>query len=65
MTLDKERIYGYAKGYLKAQVALLRDKIGEAESDYRVGDACLLQLSQNQYEDDLRELERITEVNNE
>ena len=63
--LDKERIYGYAKAYLKAQVALLKDKVGESESDYRVGDACLLQLSLNQYEDDLRELEKIMEENNE
>ena len=61
MALDKERLYGYAKAYLVAQIALLKDKTGEAESDYRVGDACLLQLSLNQYEDDLRELEELME----
>ena len=64
MALDKERIYGYVKDYLKAQIALLKDKTGEAESDYRVGNACLLQLSLNLYEDDLRELEKIMEDQN-
>ena len=59
--LDKERIYGYARGYLKAQIALLSDKIGEADSDYKVGDACLLQLSLNQYEEDLGTLEALME----
>lgn len=65
MSLDKARIYGYAKAYVEAQTTLLKDKIGEAESDYRVGDACLLQMAQKQYEDDLRELEKIMEANNE
>lgn len=62
MALDKERIYGYAKAYLEAQTVLLQNKIEEAESDYRVCDAYLLQVTLNQYEDDLRELEKITEV---
>lgn len=29
--LDKERIYGYAKAYLVAQITLLSDKIKEEE----------------------------------
>lgn len=61
MTLDKERIYGYAKAYLVAQTTLLKNKVEEEESDYRVGDACLLQTALHQYEDDLRELEKIME----
>ena len=61
MTLDKERIYGYAKAYLKAQINLLSDKIKEEECGCRVGNACLLQMSLNQYEDDLRELEELME----
>ena len=61
MTLDKERIYGYAKAYLVAQMTLLSDKIHEEESDYRVGNACLLQMSLNQYEKDLGELKRLME----
>ena len=31
MALDKERIYGYAKAYLVAQMTLLSDKIKEEE----------------------------------
>ena len=61
MALDKERIYGYAKAYLVAQITLLSDKINEEDSNYRVGNACLLQMSLNQYEDDLSELKRIME----
>lgn len=60
--LDKERIYGYAKAYLEAQTIFLKNKVEEEESDYEVGNACLLQMALNQYEDDLRELERIMEV---
>lgn len=59
--LDKERIYGYAKAYLESVSSLLKDKIEEAESDYRVCDAYLLQMSLNQYEDDLSELEALME----
>lgn len=61
--LDKERIYGYAKAYLKSQITLLSYKIKEEEEECgsRVGNAYLLQTSLNQYEDDLRELERIME----
>ena len=59
--LDKVRIYGYAKAYLVAQTTLLKAKVEEAESDYRVCDAYLLQVTLNQYEDDLNELERIME----
>ena len=61
MALDKERIYGYAKAYLVAQITLLSDKINEEDSNYRVGNACLLQMSLNQYEDDLSELKRVME----
>lgn len=63
--LDKERIYGYAKAYLEAQTILLKNKVEKEESYREVGNACLLQMSLNQYEDDLRELERIMEANNE
>ena len=59
--LDKERIYGYAKAYLVAQITLLSDKIKEEECGRRVGNACLLQMSLNQYEDDLSELEVLME----
>ena len=62
MTLDKERIYGYAKAYLKAQTVLLQNKVEEEESDYKVGSVCLLQMSLNQYKDDLRALEKIMGV---
>lgn len=61
MALDKERLYGYAKAYLVAQTTLLSDKIKEEEDDCRVGNACLLQMSLNQYEDDLSELEALME----
>mgnify|MGYP000844406990 CR=1 FL=1 len=61
MALDKVRIYGYAKAYLVAQITLLSDKIKEEEDDCRVGNACLLQMSLNQYEDDLCELRQIME----
>ena len=61
MALDKERIYSYAKAYLVAQITLLSDKIKEKEDDCRVGNARLLQVSLNQYVDDLSELERIME----
>lgn len=63
--LDKERIYGYARAYLEVQTTLLKNKV-EKENEYReVGNACLLQMSLNQYEDDLRELEKIMEAKNE
>lgn len=61
MALDKVRIYGYAKAYLVAQITLLNDKIKEEEDDYRVGNACLLQMSLNQYEEDLGTLEALME----
>lgn len=64
MRLNKERIYGYAKAYLVAQITLLSDKIKEEEDDCRVGNACLLQMSLNQYEDDLCELRQIMEDQN-
>lgn len=63
--LDKERIYGYAKAYLESVTALLKDKSEEAEGDCIIGDGNLLRSALNQYEDDLRELEKIMEVNNE
>lgn len=59
--LDKGRIYGYAKAYLVAQITLLSNKIKEEECGCRVGNACLLQMSLNQYEDDLSELEVLME----
>lgn len=59
--LDKERIYGYAKAYLEAQTIFLKNKVEKEESDYEVGNACLLQMSLNQYEDDLSELKQIME----
>lgn len=59
--LDKERIYGYAKAYLESVTTLLKDKSEEAEGDHRIGNACLLQMSLNQYEDDLSELRQIME----
>lgn len=59
--LDKVRICGYAKAYLVAQITLLSDKIKEEEDDCRVGNACLLQMSLNQYEEDLGELKRLME----
>ena len=59
--LDKERIYGYAKAYLKAQITFLSYEVKEEENEYEMGNACLLQMSLNQYEDDLRELEKIME----
>ena len=61
MALDKERIYGYAKAYLEAQTILLQNKVEKEESFCEVGNACLLRMSLNQYEDDLRELEMIME----
>ena len=61
MALDKVRIYGYAKAYLESVSSLLKDKAEEAEGDRYIGDACLLQMALNQYEDDLRELEKIME----
>ena len=63
--LDKERIYGYAKAYLESVTGLIKDKAEEAEGDHRIGDENLLRSALNQYEDDLRELEKIMEVNNE
>nr|DAI32488.1 MAG TPA: hypothetical protein [Caudoviricetes sp.] len=63
--LDKERIYGYAKAYLESVTSLLKDKAEEAEDDRYIGDENLLGSALNQYEDDLRELEKIMEVNNE
>lgn len=65
MALDKERIYGYAKAYLESVTDLLKDKAEEAESDFYIGDKNLLRSALNQYEDDLSELERIMEANNE
>lgn len=62
--LDKERIYGYAKAYLESVTELLKDKAEEAEGDRRIGDENLLRSALNQYEDDLRELEKIMEVKN-
>ena len=46
----------------EAQITLLSDKIKEEEDDCRVGNACLLQMSLNQYEDDLSELRQIMEA---
>lgn len=63
--LDKERIYGYAKAYLESITTLLKDKSEEAEDDRYIGDENLLRSALNQYEDDLRELEKIMEANNE
>lgn len=65
MALDKERIYGYAKAYLESVTDLLKDKAEEAESDFYIGDKNLLRSALNQYEDDLNELEKIMEANNE
>lgn len=59
--LDKERIYGYAKAYLETQTILLKNKVEKEEEFREVGDACLLQMSLNQYEDDLNELEVLME----
>ena len=59
MALDKERIYGYAKAYLEAQTILLKNKVEKEEGYREVGNACLLQMSLNQYKDDLRALEKI------
>lgn len=64
MALDKERIFGYAKAYLESVTELLKDKAEEAESDFYIGDKNLLRSALNQYEDDLRELEKIMEVKN-
>ena len=63
--LDKERIYGYARAYLESVTDLLKDKAEEAESDFYIGDKNLLRSALNQYEDDLNELEKIMEANNE
>lgn len=63
--LDKERIYGYAKAYLESVTEILRDKAEEAEGDRRIGDENLLRSARYQYEDDLSELEKIMEANNE
>ncbi len=63
--LDKERIYGYAKAYLESVTRLIKDKAEEAEGDRCIGDENLLRSALNQYEDDLRELEKIMEVNSE
>lgn len=62
MALDKVRIYGYAKAYLEAQTILLQNKVEKEEGFREVGNACLLQMSLNQYEDDLSELRQIMEV---
>nr|DAO32597.1 MAG TPA: hypothetical protein [Caudoviricetes sp.] len=59
--LDKERIYGCAKAYLESVTDLLKDKAEEAESDFYIGDKNLMRSALNQYEDDLRELEKIVE----
>ena len=63
--LDKVRIYGYAKAYLESVTDLLKDKAEEAENDFYIGDKNLLRSALNQYEDDLNELEKIMEANNE
>ena len=63
--LDKERIYGYARTYLESVTGLIKDKAEEAEGDRYIGDEHLLRSALNQYEDDLRELEKIMEANNE
>lgn len=55
--LDQLRIYKYAQAYLEAQVEVLKDKAEEAEGDHLIGTAILLQLAQNQFEDELQELE--------
>lgn len=55
--LDQLRIYKYAQAYLEAQVEVLNDKAEEAEGDHLIGTARLLQLAQNQFEDELQELE--------
>lgn len=65
MALDKERIYGYAKAYLGSVTELLKDKADEADGDRYIGDGNLLRSALYQYEDDLNELERIMEANNE
>lgn len=59
--LNKERIYGYAKAYLESVTEILKDKAEEAEGDRYIGDENLLRSALNQYEDDLRELEKIVE----
>ena len=59
--LDKERIYGYARAYLESVTTLLKDKSEEAKGDRYIGDENLLRSALNQYEDDLRELEKIME----
>ena len=61
MALDKERIYGDAKAYLESVTTLLKDKSEEAEGDRYIDDEHLLKSALNQYEDDLRELEKIVE----
>lgn len=61
MALDKERIFGYAKDYLESVTEILKDKAEEAESDFYIGDKNLMRSALNQYEDDLRELEKIVE----
>lgn len=65
MALDKERIYGYAKAYLESVTELIKDKAEEAEDDRYIGDGNLLRSALYQYEDDLNELEKIMEANNE
>ena len=65
MALDNVRIYGYANAYLESVTDLLKDKAEEAESDFYIGDKNLLRSALNQYEDDLNELEKIMEANNE
>ena len=64
MALDKERIYGYAKAYLESVTTLMKDMSEEAEGNCLVGDEHLLRSALNQYEDDLRELEELMEVQN-
>lgn len=63
--LDKERIYGYAKAYLESVTEILKNKAEEAEDDRYISDGNLLRSALYQYEDDLSELEKIMEVNNE
>ena len=65
MGLDKERIYGYAKAYLESVTEILKNKAEEAEDVRYISDGNLLRSALYQYEDDLSELEKIMEVNNE
>lgn len=43
---------------------MLKSKVEKEEEFREVGNACLLQMALNQYEDDLNELEKLMEVKN-